>query len=231
MPDSIHSSRKSCDQTTNPSLSAAMSLGLGAAVGVAAAVTGWYSELSLGTLVVFTLLSAYLPAYFDGAPRSGTRASASFGDAGLWRWVWRHVWGLPLSESRWDPADFPPDPSKARYIFGSHPHGVMSLHHMGTMLCSAACEEDRAFTSLSPMSTRRDLAASVLFRIPLFRELALLAGAVDADRAVASRMLAAGFSLGIVVGGEQEQVCHERSTHRSTGHSAQPIAKPAHSPS
>jgi hypothetical protein len=39
----------------------------------------------------------------------------------------------------------------------------------------------------------------VLFRIPLFRELALWAGSVDAGKAVASRMLREGKSLGILV--------------------------------
>jgi hypothetical protein len=35
---------------------------------------------------------------------------------------------------------------------------------------------------------------------------ALRAGAVDADRAVAARMLSEGYSVGVLVGGEQEQL-------------------------
>jgi hypothetical protein len=39
----------------------------------------------------------------------------------------------------------------------------------------------------------------VLFRLPLFREAALLAGTVDAGKAIANRMLREGKSLGILV--------------------------------
>eukprot|EP00966_Prymnesium_polylepis_P145711 3365714-Prymnesium_polylepis.1 len=88
--------------------------------------------LTLGVV----LLCAYLPFYFNGAPLTGKWCSPTFGASKLWTWVWRHFWGLPLSESRWDAADFA-DASK-RYIFGSHPHGVMSMHHMGTMCAMTA---------------------------------------------------------------------------------------------
>jgi len=71
-----------------------------------------------------------------------------------------------------------------QYIFGSHPHGVGSWHHIGTMMCPGACEPGRAFSDLSPVAHRRDLAAAVLFRIPVLRDLALAAGAVDADKKV-----------------------------------------------
>lgn len=84
---------------------------------------------------------------------------------------------------------------------------------MGLMLCPAVCEEGKAFSDLSPISTRRDLAASILFRIPGLRELGLLAGTVDADRKVASRVLEQGRSLAIVVGGEQEQILARAGEH------------------
>lgn len=154
---------------------------------------------------------AYLPFYLKGAQYTGRLCRPTLGAHWLWSCIWRHLWGLPLSESRWNKDDFK-DPS-ARYIFGTHPHGVMSLHHMGTMLCPAVCEIGKSFSDLSPISTRRDLAASVLFRIPLLRELALSAGAVDAGRQTASRMLEEGYSLAIVVGGEQEQILSREGEH------------------
>ncbi|KAL1528836.1 hypothetical protein AB1Y20_010159 [Prymnesium parvum] len=155
-------------------------------------------------LLLTALLCAYLPFYLTGAQYTGKWCIPSFTSYRVWRWVWHRFWGLPLSECRWNVDDFS-DKSK-RYIFGSHPHGVMSLHHIGPMLCPSVCEPGKSFSDLSPISIRRDLAASILFRIPFLRELALLAGAVDADRKVASRLLSEGYSLGIMVGGEQEQI-------------------------
>ena len=148
--------------------------------------------------------------------------------------LWTKVLGLPLGESRWEPKDF----AKKQYIFASHPHGVGSWHHIGPMLLPATCMAGRAFGDLSPVTGggsggRRDLAAGVLFRIPILRDLALAAGAVDASRRVASRLLSGGLSrgqgltpggkekeskkegasLGILVGGEQEQLISQRGNH------------------
>ena len=168
------------------------------------------------------LIAAYLPFYVSGAPSTGSKCNPAVGTLKLWRWIWCRVLQLPLSESRWKYDDFP-DGGLGQYIDCSHPHGVMSLHHIGTMLCPAVCEPSKAFTDLTPMHMRRDLAAAVLFRLPLVRELALLAGAVDADRKVASRMLRKGFSIGVLVGGEQEQLLAQRGeqlayVHARKGH-------------
>mmetsp|Transcript_4235 Transcript_4235/g.8153 ORF Transcript_4235/g.8153 Transcript_4235/m.8153 type:complete len:319 (+) Transcript_4235:191-1147(+) len=156
-------------------------------------------------------LAAYLPFYFDGAALYGRRYNASVGVSPVCKWIWVKGLGLPLSECRWNPDDF--KDKDARFIFGSHPHGVGSVHHVGPMMAPACCEPGKGFGDLSPLTTRRDLAASAIFRIPLFRELALLAGAVDADRKVARRMLTEGKSLGILVGGEREQLLSRRGEH------------------
>ena len=50
------------------------------------------------------------------------------------------------------------------------------------------------------------LAASVIFKIPVVRELFLSMGYIDADRKVASKALAKGRSLFICVGGEDESL-------------------------
>lgn len=170
-------------------------------VNVPVPTTWWFPALCL---------MMYLPLYFNGAPATGRRCNPAVGALGIWRWIWLNIFQLPLSESRWRKEDFSED---GQYIFGSHPHGVMSVHHIGTMMCPAVCVKGKAFADLSPMRKRRDLAAAVLFRIPLLRELSLLAGAVDADRKVASRMLKKGLSVGVLVGGEQEQLLSQRGEH------------------
>merc|ERR1719321_1450159 len=50
------------------------------------------------------------------------------------------------------------------------------------------------------------LAASVLFRLPIVREIVLWTGCVDADRKTAEKMLEAGHSVGVIPGGEHEQM-------------------------
>ena len=104
------------------------------------------------------------------------------------------------------------DPNIQR-IYGSHPHGVGSLHHMGMMMCPPVCVPGKSFEAICPGAARRELGASVLFRIPLVRELALGLGCCDAGRAVVERVLAAGMSIGLMVGGEQEQLLAQRGEH------------------
>jgi len=179
----------------------------------AAAAIAYYLQWSATWTFAFTITLAYLPTYLDGSQcdPSNTRVNPAYGDHPVWRWVWTWVLGLPLSESRWKAEEFS-DPS-ARYIFGSHPHGVMSAHHIGSMMCRAVSVPGKAFSDLSPMDTRRDLGASVLFRIPLLRDWALRGGAVDAGRTTAARTLKAGYSCGILVGGEQEQILSQAGEH------------------
>jgi len=63
-----------------------------------------------------------------------------------------------------------------------------------------------SFLSKTHPFPRRDLAASVLFYIPLLRELLLLLGNVDASAKTAEYNLKKGRSLLIFVGGEREQL-------------------------
>lgn len=148
---------------------------------------------------------------------SGDGFKAGTGDWRLWRWCWRRVLGLPLGRVHLaaprEAYEAGPDNATKQFIFGSHPHGVVSMHHMGLMMCRSVCAKGASFEEISPMERRRDLAASVLFFVPGFRQVALWAGAVDASKPVARRMLKRGLSLGIIIGGEQEQLLSKPGRH------------------
>eukprot|EP00605_Chrysophyceae_sp_TOSAG23-4_P002906 GSChrysophyteH1.ASY1.ANO1.3201.1 assembled CDS len=61
---------------------------------------------------------------------------------------------------------------------------------------------------------RRDLAASILFYIPVVREILLALGNVDAGANTAKKQLQKKRSLLIFVGGEKEQLMTEPNSHK-----------------
>lgn len=93
--------------------------------------------------------------------------------------------------------DFPKDASTSQYFYACHPHGVYSDFRVlidGMFVARGA-----------PI---KSLAATVLFRMPFIREIALWTGCVDARRSVAERSLSKeqGESLLVLPGGEAEQI-------------------------
>jgi len=87
----------------------------------------------------------------------------------------------------------------AQFIFATFPHGAQADFRilMDGMLPEA----------LPNVAEKcRVLAATVLFRIPIVRELAMWTGCVDARRSVAESLLSKGRSLLILPGGEAEQI-------------------------
>jgi hypothetical protein len=87
-----------------------------------------------------------------------------------------------------------------QFIFASFPHGTYSVQHIVSM--TNGC----GFFDQAYSGPRRDLVASVLFQIPLLRELILMLGCVDASAPTGRHNLEKGRSLLIFVGGEKEQV-------------------------
>lgn len=88
-------------------------------------------------------------------------------------------------------------PVQKPVILAVHPHGVASDYRilMDGMLYSAL-----------PGREVLVLSASVLFCIPLVRELALWTRCIDASRPVAARALKNGHSLMVIPGGEMEMI-------------------------
>uniref|UniRef100_A0A0A9Y2P7 diacylglycerol O-acyltransferase n=1 Tax=Lygus hesperus TaxID=30085 RepID=A0A0A9Y2P7_LYGHE len=97
----------------------------------------------------------------------------------LWRWFFSHFpcsvqFEVPLSHSR-------------QYILSSHPHGVLSLHHAFYMT-------SREFHAQLPGKWKRHVGATIVFKTPLYRELMLWCGVIDADRRVVDDVLSKGYS-------------------------------------
>ena len=150
--------------------------------------------------VVKIFLLGYAFTYLDRAFKK---------DGYKWSWFQR----LPI----WEPvlAYFPakihvakPLDHDKNYIFAAFPHGACTAQHLITMTngCRMLSEVHRG--------ERRDLAASVLFLIPLVRELLLWLGNVDAGASTAQYNLKKQRSLLIFVGGEAEQLMTTRSSHQ-----------------
>eukprot|EP00854_Cymbomonas_tetramitiformis_P004802 gene4803-5869_t len=94
-------------------------------------------------------------------------------------------------------------------IIAAFPHGIASFHHV--MLCSDACGFLTKFPTLG--YKRRDLAASAALGIPIFREMLLWMGCVDAGRSTAKAVLQRGYSMYVLPGGEREQVLTQCGRH------------------
>jgi hypothetical protein len=94
-------------------------------------------------------------------------------------------------------------PTDRQYIFGVHPHGI----HCNALgyLTTRGSPFDKRFPGLVG-SKLTGLAATVMFKIPVVREIFLNWGYIDASRPVASRALEHGRSLFIVTGGEEESM-------------------------
>lgn len=97
---------------------------------------------------------------------------------------------------------------EAQFIFAAFPHGCSSEFRvlMEGMLQNVL--PNNLHLKL------RALAASVLFRIPIVREVALWTGCVDANRKTAERNLDHGNSLVVLPGGEAEQLMTEYGKER-----------------
>jgi len=75
------------------------------------------------------------------------------------------------------------DPEQLAIISG-HPHGFVSYNHAA--ICTDTCGfySDKIYTK-----NRRDLGASVVFLLPIWREICLWFGCIDASKWLAKKCL------------------------------------------
>lgn len=97
-------------------------------------------------------------------------------------------------------------PPTKQYVIASHPHGIHCFSLM--MFTSIGSDFDMKFPGLVGNSLT-GIVATVIFKIPIVRELFLFMGYVDASRSVASQVLAKGRSLFVCTGGEEESMYTE----------------------
>lgn len=91
------------------------------------------------------------------------------------------------------------DPSKT-YVFGIHPHGILPFGSLSALICG----DKSGFNRLFPGVRFRFLAASFCFYIPVYRDVLLGSGVIDAARYSAKNAIKRGFSLALVPGGATE---------------------------
>lgn len=151
---------------------------------------------SLVALHSRTAMAAYVAwiALVDRrTPYTGGRVWQAARRLALWRWA-ADYFPTALHVTR------PLDPAK-RYVFACHPHGVLSLSVIFSMLLAPR----RPNEALGGVDYR---VATVTFNsfMPLWREVLLWVGFVNADRASLERCLDDGLSVVTVVGGAVESL-------------------------
>jgi len=163
-----------------------------------------YFKSSMSPLYSFLLaiFLAYIPTY---------SITGHLSKHGGWKWRWlqthprnsflKRLLGASINlEEKLD--------NEKQYIFCNFPHGTCSVNHMLTM--TDCCE----MLTKHHTGDRRDLAASVLFLIPVIKEILLFLGCVDASSYTCHYNLKRGRSILIFIGGEKEQLMTEPGNHK-----------------
>ena len=161
---------------------------------------GWYVGLPLVVLYVVQVL------ILDDSPRNVELAAPIPPRSTLERWAnaltLSYTQYFPITVVPWSPtAALPPS---NQYVFAVHPHGIhcLALAQFSTY----GSDFDQLFPGLVGHALT-GLAATILFTLPVVRELFLTMGYVDARRSVASQVLATGRrSIFVCTGGEQESL-------------------------
>ena len=135
------------------------------------------------------LLALYLIPYSDLCEQRGGRTTLYARGLPLWGWFERRFNLRLVPQGKLEPGQ--------RYIMGLHPHGILPF---GGMVALGGKLFERAY----PGVDFRVLAATFCYYIPIYRDILLFGGAIDAARYSAKAALADGRSLALVPGGATE---------------------------
>lgn len=162
--------------------------------------------------ILVGLVLAYLPSYFDRSQYAVTIAEGSRFWPELAHWKgWKFIMsyfpaslvvdGAAAADNSEGQFDFAGSARRGgQFVFAVHPHGMLSVDH--ALIFTDAV----GFMSRWCPFPRRDLGASVIFSVPLLRELCLWLGVVDAGARTAHKVLSSGHSMQLYPGGIQEQI-------------------------
>lgn len=133
--------------------------------------------------------------HYDDSPETGGRRVEWVRRLPLWKWYAEFFPARLIAEKPLDP--------KGNYIFGYHPHGIIS---MGVF--SNFATEATGVSSIFPGQNIRPLTLGSNFRIPFYREFILAMGAASVSRKSIANIIkkGPGNSCLIVVGGAEESL-------------------------
>ncbi|KIY70162.1 diacylglycerol acyltransferase [Cylindrobasidium torrendii FP15055 ss-10] len=133
--------------------------------------------------------------YIDRAPARGGRTSKWLRNSKWWRYYADYY---PASMRK--EADLPPD---RPYVFGYHPHGIISMGAMATFATEAT-----GFSKSFPGITPHLLTLASNFKLPIYRDIILALGLCSVSKRSCSNILkgGAGQSITIVIGGAAESL-------------------------
>ena len=126
---------------------------------------------------------------------------------GGWRWPVTWLRNLPvwLFVAKYFPAQLiktaPLPPEDGPFLFGYHPHGVISAGALLNFGTNAT-----GFETLFPGVSVHVLGAKALFRVPFFREWLLAHGGGSVGRKTCDFLLSKGESIVIIIGGARESL-------------------------
>lgn len=153
--------------------------------------------------------------FFDSAPVDGSRSPFLRGSGARGSWWRRYCDFFPITLVK--TAELPPS---GKYVFGYHPHGIISIGAFGcfatygpqtidlTLGEQHARTDRRGFDSVFPGINVRLLTLALNFYVPFAREYILSLGCCNASKAAFRRILARGPGNGIVIvpGGAEESL-------------------------
>jgi len=173
-------------------------------------IASTFVYLSTIILPVIAILCSFLfPFYFvpilfcytllcwlDGCEWKTGRPWASFSEKNPFFKMMRRYFPIKLHIS----AGLKPEnmTGQEQFVFAIHPHGTCSDYRLIMDGMISQC--------IPKLKSWRTLAASILFKLPLIRELVIWTRCVDASRKVAERVLFEGHSIMVIPGGEKEQL-------------------------